>query len=214
MTAVIIMARAPRPGAVKTRLQPRLGADGCARLQAALLERTVRLASRFAPEDTHLALAGSGPVVVPARRLAQRGTDLGERMRNAVNEVTDVRARPVLVIGTDVPTLSERHLCAAAAALVADADVVFGPSLDGGYYLVGLREPSAVSAVFAIGAQLWGGPDVLAASRAAADRAGLRTTLLAPLRDLDTPADAEAFLAERVLPPELATLLAPAGVRA
>ncbi|TAM91039.1 MAG: glycosyltransferase [Jatrophihabitans sp.] len=207
------MARAPRPGAGKTRLRPRLGADGCARLQAALLERTLRLACRFAPGDVHLALDGSYPTAVPARRLVQRGADLGERMRHAVGEVTGSRPRPVLVIGTDAPTLSERQLSAAAAAL-CDDDVVLGPALDGGYYLAGVRGPSAADAVFAIESGLWGGPDVLAASRKAAVRAGLRVSLLEPLRDLDTPADVDALLADDCLPPELTALLQPVAARA
>lgn len=208
--SVLIMARAPRPGAVKTRLQPLLGAPGCARLQAAMIERTLRLAGQVAPERCWLALDRPCDVPATARVLRQRGDGLGARMRDAVEQVCSEQPGPVLVIGTDVPTLDARHLRAAAGMLADDVDVVFGPALDGGYYLIGLRRPCA--AVFAIDPSLWGGPQVLAASLAAADTAGLCTGLLEPLRDLDTPEDAHALLADGALPEELARLLRPTAV--
>lgn len=201
------MARAPRPGAVKTRLQPLLGAQGCARLQAGLIERTLRLAEQVAPERCWLALDQPYDAPATARVLRQRGGDLGARMRNAVAQVCGEQPGPVLMIGTDVPTLHARHLRAAAELLTGDVDVAFGPALDGGYYLIGLHRPCA--AVFAINPALWGGPEVLAASLAAANAAGLRTGLLEPLRDLDTPEDARALLADGTLPEELARLLRP-----
>lgn len=208
--AVLIMARVPRPGAVKTRLQPLLGAEGCARLQAALLERTLQLAEEAAPGRSYLALDGPHPMRGGVRLLMQHGADLGARMRNAVEQVRADRAGPVLVIGTDVPTLRVRHLRAAAAILTGGTDVVFGPAVDGGYYLAGLRSPDASAAVFAIDPRLWGGPDVLAASLAVTASHGLTSRLLEPLRDLDTPDDVGALLDEGVLPPALTRLLQPA----
>jgi rSAM/selenodomain-associated transferase 1 len=205
---VLIMARAPRAGAVKTRLQPLLGARGCADLQAALIRHTVARARPVAP--TYLALDGDcatcGGVSAPdVAQFDQHGADLGARMRNAVARV----GGPVIVIGTDVPTLTAEHLCA-AADMLADHDVVFGPALDGGYYLVALREPHPQ--LFAIDPALWGGPDVLRASVAAATTAGLRVGLLKPLRDLDTPEDARALLADGGLPAEIAARLAPVSI--
>jgi rSAM/selenodomain-associated transferase 1 len=202
---VLIMARAPRAGAVKTRLEPLLGAQGCARLQAGMIDRTVRLAERVAPGRCWLALDGPSGVPASVRVLRQRGGDLGARMHDAVEQVCGERPGPVLVIGTDVPTLQARHLRTAARMLAGDVDAVFGPALDGGYYLIGLRRPCA--AVFAIDRALWGGPDVLAASLAAVEAIGLRTGLLEPLRDLDTPQDAHALLADGSLPDDLARLL-------
>lgn len=208
--SVLIMARAPQAGAVKTRLEPLLGAQGCARLQAGLVDRTLRLAEQLAPGWCWLALDEPSDVPGAARVLRQRGGDLGARMRDAVEQVYSEQAGPVLVIGTDVPNLAARHLRAAARMLADRVDVVFGPAIDGGYYLIGLRRP--FPAVFAIDPALWGGPEVLAASVAAADSAGLRAGLLEPLRDLDTPEDAHALLADGALPEELARLLRPAAV--
>ncbi|HET8588923.1 MAG TPA: TIGR04282 family arsenosugar biosynthesis glycosyltransferase [Nakamurella sp.] len=207
---VLVMARAPRPGAVKTRLQPLLGAQGCARLQAGLIDRTVRLAERVAPGRCWLALDRPSDLPATARVLRQRGGDLGARMCDAVEQVCSEQPGPVLVIGTDVPTLQARHLRAAAGMLAGGVEVVFGPALDGGYYLIGLRRPYA--AVFTIDPALWGGPQVLTASLAAAEAIGLRTGRLEPLRDLDTPQDAHALLAGGSLPEELVRLLRPTAV--
>lgn len=208
--AVLIMAKAPRAGVVKTRLQPLLGAAGCARLQAALIARTVALAEEVAPSATYLALDPPDHAILPSsldpvRLLPQLGDDLGARMSHAVDEVHTEHDGPILVIGTDAPTLRREHLLAAACALEAGADVAFGPALDGGYYLVGLRDPAPE--VFAIDPMLWGGERVLTASLQAARRAGLQATLLESLRDLDTPTDAQAFLDAASLPADIAALL-------
>lgn len=210
------MAKAPRPGTVKTRLTPLLGPDGCARLQAALLARTATLAHDAAPGSTWLAFdppeaAGEIRALVPAdvRLFPQVAGQLGVRLTAATETVLDRRPGPLLVIGTDAPTLSTAILDLAATALCGH-DVVFGPALDGGYYLVGLRRPCPE--VFAIDASLWSGPDVLAASRVAAERAGLTVGLLPALRDLDTPADAAALRADPGLPPGIVALLSPATV--
>ncbi len=88
---------------------------------------------------------------------------------------------------------------------MAGADTVFGPALNGGYYLVGMARP--LPELFAIDPALWGGPQVLAASRHAARDAGLRVGQLPALRDLDTPQDAAEFLAEGALPEDIAALL-------
>ena len=82
---------------------------------------------------------------------------------------------------------------------------MFGPALDGGYYLVALRRPCP--GLFALDPRVWGGPDVLSASLTAAKSCALRVGLLTPLRDLDTPEDAHTFLAEGQLPGEVAELL-------
>jgi rSAM/selenodomain-associated transferase 1 len=210
------MARAPLPGAAKTRLQPLLGPQGCARLQAELIRHTMRLAERAAPADTYLALDPPDavePVPDGVRRLGQQGEHLGARMSHAVKYVLRQHTGHVLVIGTDAPTLCLANLREAATYLDEGHDVVFGPAVDGGYYLVGLRDRSSVdvdlAAVFGIDPGLWGGPGVLAASLALAHTAGLRCRLLEPLRDLDTPADARVLVRDASVPPVIAELLRP-----
>lgn len=210
--AVLIMARAPVVGSVKTRLQPLLGPAGCARLQAALIERTVALALQVAPARTYLALDPpnaptnlADPDLTGVRVLPQRGADLGARMHAAVVDVASRHRGPIIVIGTDAPTLTAAHLQQAAGRVTAGDGVVLGPALDGGYYLVGLGRPTPE--LFAIDPALWGGPGVFAATLDAAAAAALRVGLLSPLRDLDTPADAAAFLDDPALPGALADLL-------
>ncbi len=185
------MAKAPRAGLVKTRLHPLLGPQGCARLQAVLIRRTVQVAQLVAPTRTYLALDAVDPPgelggVVPAgvTVLPQSGPDLGSRMRTAAGDVFRDHRGPLLLIGTDAPTLTASHLRRAAVWLVAGQDAVFGPALDGGYYLVGMIGP--LPALFTIDPALWGGPQVLTASLAAAHQGGLRVVELPALRDLDT----------------------------
>lgn len=212
--SVLIMAKAPRPGLAKTRLAPLLGPAGAARLQAALLSHTAGLAQEMAPGSTSVAFdppdaASEIRALVPARvRLfPQVPGHLGTRMAAATETALSRRSGPLLVIGTDAPTLTAAILEWAAVALDSH-DVVFGPAVDGGYYLIGMRRPHPD--VFAIDPALWGGPMVLAASRAAAERAGCTIGSLPALRDLDTPADATALRADPRLPPAVAALLNPA----
>jgi len=222
--AVLIMAKAPRPGAVKTRLHPLLGPGGCAALAtqltgnaagvaAAAIAATVRPGpggalpgAVFVAVDPPDAMAEVGSLVPTGTRLlAQRGANLGERMAAAAGEVSAAGYRPVVVIGTDAPTLTPDGVIAAFRELADGRDAVFGPALDGGYYLVGVNEPAP--GLFALDPSLWGGAEVLAASLGAARRAGLRTALLPPLPDLDTPDDARALLADPALPAAVAAAL-------
>jgi rSAM/selenodomain-associated transferase 1 len=215
--AVLIMAKAPRAGTVKTRLHPLLGPRGCARLQAGLLQHTVLLAESVAPTCTYVAVdppGASGDLIglVPAgvTVLSQSGPDLGARMGVAATNVLEHHHGPLLVIGTDAPTLTAAHLQQAGEELVNGRDVVFGPAMDGGYYLIGMAQ--AFPELFAIDPGLWGGPEVLTASVAGARAAQLQVGLLPVLRDLDTPEDAAAFRADDGLPEEIAALL-DVGVR-
>jgi len=208
--AVVIMARAPVPGAVKTRLEPLLGPVGCARLQAALIRRTVAIAHEVFAQGVYLALTAvtaetSALSHDAAILLEQRGEDLGQRMCRAAGDVFGRERGPVVIIGTDAPTLTPLLLGEATAVLGAGRDVVFGPAVDGGYYLVALAR--VVPEVFTIDPALWGGPEVLAASAEQTERTGLRMGLLPPLRDLDTPEDAAALLHGGALPSDIAALL-------
>ncbi|KNE84379.1 hypothetical protein ADZ36_00885 [Streptomyces fradiae] len=209
------MAKPPRPGTVKTRLHPVLSPARCAALQAELIRHTVELATAHAPR-TYLACApGGGDTPVPpvpprVRLLAQRGADLGQRLAAAVTDAFTDGAGPLLVVGTDAPTLTGGHLTAAFAALERH-DVALGPALDGGYHLIGLR--AAHTRLFALGPEVWSTDRVLAATRALARGGGLSVELLRPLRDLDTPEDAAALRSDPALPPRIAALLQPAEAR-
>lgn len=152
---VIVFAKLPRPGEVKTRMCPPLTAVEASELYAGMLadvlETTARAARRL-DIDPVLALhpAGSGrelalDVPTPFRVVSQRGPDLAARMAWAVREAAAGGASRVLLRGSDSPALDEDAIAEAVAAL-GERDLVLRPDLDGGYTLVGLRRP--VPAIF------------------------------------------------------------------
>ena len=217
--AVLIMAKAPRPGTVKTRLAPLLGDHRCVALQRALISHTVSVACSVAPETTFLAYAPAdargelAADIAPAIELIpQVGGHLGQRLRAAVDQVQAIHPGPIVVIGTDIPMLCGRHLRAACDRLASGHDVVLGPACDGGYYLVSMAQSQP--AVFGIDPELWGGPEVLAATVARCRDHQLRVGLPDTLRDLDTPGDATALLRDPSLPVELRNVLAPKNLEA
>ncbi len=200
MTAavLVVMARQPRPGTVKTRLARRVGADAaCALYRAFLADIAARLAPpagapawrllwAVTPADADLrSLVGAG-----ATQVAQRGADLAARMRHVVADLFAGGAARLVMIGADAPHLEPATVTAAFAALDA-ADVVLTPTRDGGYCLIGLRAPHDLFTGVAMGT-----PAVLAQTRARADAEGLRVTLLPGTFDVD---EWEDLLALRAL---------------
>ncbi len=195
---ILIFAKAPRSGRVKTRLAPLLGADGACRLYAGLLERRIRglagagLASLecwCSPDAGHplfRSLERESGVVLRV----QRGGDLGARMQAAAAQALQ-QAEFVLLIGVDCPALTATHLAQALEWMRDGADAVLGPAEDGGYVLLGLRR--AAPALFA--EMPWGSERVLALTRARLARLGWGWRELETLWDLDRPADYERLLA-------------------
>jgi uncharacterized protein len=208
--AVLVMAKAPRPGHAKTRLEPLLGAAGCARLQAELIRVAVAWGRTVGPvfaavdpaEGVEEVGALAGPGVVA---FAQHGDDLGERLIAATDWVFEHHGGPVVVIGTDMPTLGPFHAQAVRDDLASGVEAVLGPAHDGGYYLIGLRSPQP--SLFGLPPDAWGGPEVLALTIGRAAEARLSVGLLRGERDLDTPGDAEALLLHHALPPTVAAVL-------
>ncbi len=213
---LLVMAKAPQPGRTKTRLEPLLGPEGCARLQAALIGRAASLAARAATGGAFLAYtpAAAGQTMrrlVPAgtTTFPQRGDHLGDRLTAATATVMALRPGPLVIIGTDCPVLGPGHVRAAATQLGDGCDVSYGPAYDGGYYLVALAAPAPQ--LFDLPVSAWGGPEVLEQSLAAATAAGLTVGMLDPERDLDTATDAAAAVTDPRLPGNIARLLAPAA---
>lgn len=207
----LVLARAPVPGRCKTRLQPRLGPDGCAALQGALLRRAAAWAAAVAPGDAVVVYDGPRALVEPlvpagVELVEQVAGDLGDRLAAAVRHACAPGAG-LLVVGTDCPALSAAHAAAAYGDLAAGADLTIGPAMDGGWYLMGLRAPTVE--LFDLPTEIWGGPEVLMRTLAIAQRLGLSVGMLRAERDLDEPADAAALLADPLLAPELAPLLQP-----
>ncbi len=190
---ILVFAKAPRPGEVKTRLIPALGAEGAAALHGLLTTQTVATVARarLAPavlccaptaEDRFLAcLAEEAGMAL----YTQRGADLGERMMHAIADAQRA-ARYVLVVGTDCPALDEDYLEEALDRLAAGVDVVLGPAVDGGYVLLGLSRPVDWRLFRGVP---WGSAQVLTATRARIQRLRWRLHELPFRRDLDRPED-------------------------
>ena len=153
-SCVIVFARAPVPGATKTRLIPALGAEGAAELHRRLVERmlTEALAADIGPVELCCTPDTDHPFFADcARRFgiglqAQAGADLGARMVAAFDRALS-GARTALLVGSDIPALDAQHLRQARSAL-RQAEAVFIPAEDGGYVLVGLasRQPGLFEA--------------------------------------------------------------------
>ena len=190
---IAILAKAPIPGLAKTRLMPALGAHGAAMLQEALTARAVETAIAAqtgpvtlwaAPDATHPSfreLAVKSQIAIKR----QPDGDLGTRMLTAI----ETASGPVLVIGTDCPTLTPAHLQKAAGALRDGSDVVVIPAEDGGYVLIGMRKPRPRL----FGVMRWGADTVMTETRQRIADNGLQSFELPVLRDIDRPEDIETL---------------------
>ena len=186
---LVVFVKAPRSGRVKTRLAHSIGADAACgvyqELVAAVLDRIATIPFvelRFAPDD---ALDEIKPWGRPGWKFAAQGEgDLGARLCRAFDDHFASGAERVVVIGSDCPEMSDRDICNAWDAL-ADHDVVLGPALDGGYWLVGLRssQPNLFCGIS------WSSSAVLDETLTLARREGLGIHLLRTLRDVDTQDD-------------------------
>lgn len=192
MTRLVIFAKAPQPGAAKTRLIPALGADGAAALARAMLTHTLQqaLASGLDTVELCMSPAPGDPawqgVALPAgvTYTAQGDGDLGERMDRAMQRALRSHAGPVLLIGTDCPALGSQHLREAARQLAAH-DAVLMPVADGGYVLIGLQAPCP--AIFR--QMAWSTSTVAAETRQRLNAMGLRVWQGPMLHDIDEAAD-------------------------
>jgi hypothetical protein len=189
---LIVFTRYPVPGKTKTRLIPILGPAGAAELQRQLTEKTFRTAQAFASKyPAALQVCYDGGSEEQMRRWLrphvlfsmQRPGNLGERMAAAFQDAFRGGCGRVVLIGTDVPDLSIRHLETAFDAL-EDRDVVLGPSTDGGYWLVGLKRPTPIFDNIP-----WGTGEVLAQTLSVSRDRGLSTYGLDPLTDIDRGED-------------------------
>lgn len=140
-----MMAKAPRPGDVKTRLRPVLSDLDCAELSRCFLLDAVAKASQVSVTViVAFTPTGSGDQIeeLLAERytyIAQRGDDLGERLESAISDAQSQGFGPIVVIGTDSPTLPANYLDSALDYLLANENsIVIGRSEDGGYYLIGV----------------------------------------------------------------------------
>jgi hypothetical protein len=185
VTAVVLclLAKAPAPGAVKTRLCPPLSAERAAALTSAFIADTWRALGRVAGARRVLVYTGDRrrfpPALAGAEAWPQCAGDLGARIEHAARRALTVASR-VVVVGGDAPALPPA-LVERAAASLASSDAVLGPALDGGYYLIGLQrcEPGLLAEL------PWSAETTLAASRARLHARGYRVVELPPWFDVD-----------------------------
>ncbi|GAA3515012.1 hypothetical protein FHR32_007985 [Streptosporangium album] len=187
MTQILVIAKAPAPGQVKTRLCPPCTGEQAARLAAAALEDTLDTVALTRLPNPVLALQGlPGPWLPPGFTvIPQRGRGLDERLAAALTDAHLLHGLPIVLIGMDTPQLTPSLLEAAADALTGH-DAVYGPAADGGFWLLGLRRPDPALLLGVPMSQ----PGTGAAQLRRLRQAGLSLALLPELRDVDTFADA------------------------
>jgi len=201
MDALIIFARLPRAGEVKTRLGLEIGMENAATIYAEFAHHAFSLGKRMQSAGVSVYLFFD-PLATEQevqrwvghrfKFLSQDGDDLGERMFNAFERTFRDGADRMLIIGTDVPELNDGVLANAFDNLLRN-DVVIGPSTDGGYYLLGMRSPA--KGLFQ--GIPWSTDSVLRNTLAKAGELGLSVWLLGQLADIDDETDYNAYIRRR-----------------
>lgn len=195
---LLVVAKQPAAGQTKTRLCPPLTGETAAALYECFLRDTIEI-MRATPN------VGRGIVYLPAaatayfRQLApeftltlQVGADLGARLDHALTAALTQGANAAVIMDSDSPTLPAAYLGEAFAHLAAGADVVLGPCDDGGYYLIGLRQPQPRL----LREVPMSTPTVLRDTLAIAEALGLRVALLPTWYDVDTGAELQRLRRE------------------
>ena len=181
-------------------------ASGLEQVNEALAEVAADWAREVAPGAAYFAHAGEpAPSIDGVTAFAQARGDRGDRLIAATARVFAERAEPLLVVGTRAPILTRAHAREAEAVLRGGADVVFGPSLGGAWWLLGLWRPQPD--LLDLGAD-WEGASVLTRLIERTAELGLRCELLGTQRELDGPADARALAGDPRLPEAVAAALA------
>lgn len=200
MTTLLVIAKAPVPGKVKTRLCPPFTPEQAARLAEAALIDTLETVLAAPADRRILVLDGTPGKWLPAgfTVVPQVSGTLDVRLAAAFASV-EPESGPALLVGMDTPQLTPEHLAVdwSQPSTVRGPDAVLGPADDGGFWCIGFREPTVTLAAHAIVDVPMSRADTGAAQAARLAALGLRTKWLVPLRDVDTAADAEAVALER-----------------
>src|SRR5688572_5252215 len=198
---ILVFAKRPAAGHVKTRLTPPLPPDEAAAVYEACMRDVLSIATRQRAQveiwyrndlRAGLYFESELPHLVA---VAQAEGDLGAKMLDAFRRSFADGAERVVIIGTDSPTLPENVLNAAFDDL-HEADVAIGPSVDGGYYLIGLRAQAAGRAGSLFDSIAWSGADVFRHTLERIERAGLQARVLPGWYDVDTIDDLRQALAD------------------
>lgn len=209
-----VFAKVPAPGLVKTRLAAAVGERRAAALARAFLIDTWRAVTALESGRVVLFLDGDGalPELDPKPEVRRQiDADLGGRMEHALGEGLAEGSPWAIVVGSDLPGLPRGLLEAAIAAFCAGSDCVVGPTLDGGFYLLGLtRCPRGL-----LSGLPWSSPGTCRATLERLNERGLSPRVLDPWFDVDEAADLdrleEALAAGTVVAPATASALLPPG---
>ncbi|MEV4170748.1 TIGR04282 family arsenosugar biosynthesis glycosyltransferase [Nonomuraea sp. NPDC049709] len=184
---ILVIAKEPVPGRVKTRLVPPLTPGQAAALAGAALEDTLRTVARVPGVHRVLALDGAPGAWLPGgfTVLPQRGDGLDERLAAAFEDAHRLRPTPIVLIGMDTPQVSAA-LLTEAVSLLAGHDAVLGPAADGGFWLLGLRVPDPALLLGVPMSEPATGEIQLRRLR----EAGMSIALMPCLTDVDTITDA------------------------
>ncbi|GAA1897785.1 TIGR04282 family arsenosugar biosynthesis glycosyltransferase [Asanoa iriomotensis] len=189
-TQLLVFAKAPVPGRVKTRLCPPCSPDQAALVAAAALADTLAAADAAPVAVRTLVLDGAHCAPPAWRTVRQRGNGLAERLANGYLD-SAMPGHHALLIGMDTPQVTPGLLGTAVRAL-ATADAVLGLAEDGGWWALGLRDPADAAALRRVPMST---PDTGRSTLAALRRRGLRVAALPVLSDVDTVADAHRVVA-------------------
>lgn len=201
-THLLLFTRYPEPGTTKTRLIPTLGKQQAALLQKRMTEKIVEsvqtLLLKAVDERSDLDLSiyfNNGTVEEMYAWLGnysykvQQGKNLGEKMENAFRDCFVDGATQTIIFGSDIPGIDSQILDTAIKT-VSDDNVVIGPCLDGGYYLLGFTQDNASRLYPELFTNMnWSTNSVFETTKERIHKLGLNPTTLAPLRDIDTAAD-------------------------
>jgi uncharacterized protein len=190
-----VFAKYPEPGKVKTRLARDIGSTGAMRVYKTIAEMVLR---RTAPDKgdygrivfySPSAMKGRFEEWLPGERLLpQRGRDIGEKMKNALMDLFTFGARKAAVVGVDLPDL-DRDIIKRSFLELDSADIVIGPALDGGYYLIGMKMlfPELFRGI------PWSSDKVFEETIETIHKLGLNYSVIGPLSDVDTVEDLRKF---------------------
>lgn len=181
---VLVLAKAPAAGRVKTRLSPPCTPQQAADIAAAALADTIDVAVRT--DAVVLAVDGAMPCPAGVVMIPQRGVGLGARIAAAF---ADAGVGPVLLIGMDTPQVTPALLGSCLSALDGSVDAVLGPAKDGGWWTLGLHDPRHAQLLQDVPMST---PRTGQYTLTALERAGLRVGRLPTLRDVDRWTDAVA----------------------
>jgi uncharacterized protein len=189
---IILFAKAPVPGKVKTRLAPILTPEAAAELHSTFVDDMIHRFRSLEGSDfeLHTDIRNDAWIDTGVTRKLQISGDLGLRMVHALEAGLQAGYSRVLILGSDAPTLPVAHV---QTLLSADSDIALGPAEDGGFYAIAARRTDTAM----LHGVSWSQSTTLAETVEAITRCGLSVELGPVWFDVDTPEDLQRLIASR-----------------